>query len=184
MADGKECMNAEALRRELVEMLPRLRRYAYALTGMRDDADDLLQATVERMLSKGVPESVELDRWTFRVCKNIWIDEIRARKVRSAIPIEDAAGLEQAYYDGESVVMSRMALVEIRNAMDRLPDEQRAALSLVVLEGLSYAQAAAVLETPVGTIMSRIARARAALSHALGSGSRHIGGPVPAGARR
>jgi RNA polymerase sigma-70 factor (ECF subfamily) len=63
--------------------------------------------------------------------------------------------------------MSKLALAEISDAMDELPEEQRAALSLVVLEGLSYAQAAEVLETPIGTIMSRIARARAALSKAL-----------------
>ena len=74
--------------------------------------------------------------------------------------------MEQAF-DGENALMSKLALAEISDAMDELPEEQRAALSLVVLEGLSYAQAAEVLETPVGTIMSRIARARAALSRAL-----------------
>ena len=114
-------------------MLPRLRRYAYALTGARHDADDLLQATLERLLVKGVPEAVEVDKWAFRVCRNLWIDEIRARRVRSAVPLEESGAMEQTF-DGE---------------------------------GLSYAQAAEVLETPIGTIMSRIARARAALSKAL-----------------
>ncbi|MCG3170017.1 MAG: ECF RNA polymerase sigma factor EcfG [Pseudomonadales bacterium] len=175
-------MNADALRRELLALLPRLRRYAYALTGSRHDADDLLQSTVERMLSKGVAESVELDKWTFRVCRNIWIDEIRTRKVRAAVPLEESGAAEHAF-DGESAVMSTLALMEVRDAMDELPEEQRAALSLVVLEGLSYAQAAEVLETPIGTIMSRIARARAALASALQQESPRIGRGQTAGAR-
>ena len=83
-------MNADALRRELLALLPRLRRYAYALTGVRHDADDLLQATLERLLVKGVPEAVEVDKWSFRVCRNMWIDEIRARRVRSAVPLEES----------------------------------------------------------------------------------------------
>src|SRR5512139_1889653 len=102
-------MKAEALRRALLELLPRLRRYAYALSGTRHDADDLLQATVERVLTKGVPEAAELDRWAFRVCRNIWIDEIRARRVRSAVPLEDSGAPEQGY-DGERVVMGKLAL--------------------------------------------------------------------------
>lgn len=174
-------MNADALRRRLLELLPRLRRYAYALTGARHDADDLLQATLERLLTKGVPEAVEVDRWAFRVCRNMWIDEIRARRVRSAIPLEESAAREQTF-DGENVLMNKLALTEISDAMDRLPEEQRAALSLVVLEGLSYAQAAEVLETPVGTIMSRIARARAALTKALRAESPPIRAGLVSGA--
>jgi RNA polymerase sigma-70 factor (ECF subfamily) len=174
-------MNADALRRELLALLPRLRRYAYALTGVRHDADDLLQATLERLLTKGVPEAVELDKWSFRVCRNMWIDEIRARRVRSSVPLEESDVMEQAF-DGENALMSKLALAEISDAMDELPEEQRAALSLVVLEGLSYAQAAEVLETPVGTIMSRIARARAALSRALRTESPVTGAGLVSGA--
>ena len=174
-------MNADALRRKLLELLPRLRRYAHALTGVRHDADDLLQATLERLLTKGVPEAVEVDRWAFRVCRNMWIDEIRARRVRSAIPLEESGAREQTF-DGENVLMNKLALTEISDAMDRLPEEQRAALSLVVLEGLSYAQAAEVLETPVGTIMSRIARARAGLSKALRAESPPIRAGLVSGA--
>jgi len=174
-------MNPEALRRALLDLLPRLRRYAYALTGSSHDADDLLQSTIERVLSKGVAESVEVDKWTFRVCRNIWIDEIRMRKVRAAVPLEDSGALEQSF-DGERAVIGKLALMEVRDAMSELPDEQRAALSLVVLEGLSYAQAAEVLETPIGTIMSRIARARAALSGALKPEPPRIGSGLPAGA--
>ena len=89
--------------------------------------------------------------------------------------------MEQTF-DGENALMSKLALAEISDAMDELPEEQRAALSLVVLEGLSYAQAAEVLETPIGTIMSRIARARAALSKALRAESPPIGAGLATGA--
>lgn len=174
-------MNADALRRELLGLLPRLRRYAYALTGARHDADDLLQSTLERLLVKGVPEAVEVDKWAFRVCRNLWIDEIRARRVRSAVPLEESGAMEQTF-DGENALMSKLALAEIGDAMDELPEEQRAALSLVVLEGLSYAQAADVLETPIGTIMSRIARARAALSKALRAEPPPLGAGLVTGA--
>lgn len=174
-------MNADALRRDLAALVPRLRRYAHALTGARHDADDLLQGTLERLLARGVPQEVELDKWAFRVCRNLWIDEVRARKVRSALPFEESAAMEQTF-DGENVLMSRLALGEVGAAMDGLPEDQRAALSLVVLEGLSYAQAAAVLETPVGTIMSRIARARAALAKALGGDARASGAGLISGA--
>lgn len=175
-------MKPDALRLQLAELLPRLRRYAYALTGTPHDADDLLQSTIERVLSRGVAESVEVDKWTFRVCRNIWIDEIRARKVRSSVPLEESGALEQSF-DGESAMINKLTLIEFRDALRELPEEQRAALSLVVLEGLSYAQAAQVLETPIGTIMSRISRARAALSNGLRPESPRSRGSVTAGAR-
>jgi RNA polymerase sigma factor (sigma-70 family) len=159
-------MNAVELRRELIALLPRLRRYAYGLTGTPHDADDLLQSTVERVLAKGPPDAVDVDKWAFRICRNAWIDEIRARKVRSPVALEDMGELEDVI-DGERVVLGKLAVREIRTAMDALPDDQRAALTLVVLEGYSYAEAASILETPIGTIMSRIARARVALGNAL-----------------
>lgn len=159
-------MEADALRQEILELLPRLRRYAYALTGARADADDLLQATVERLLSRGAPADADVRKWSFRICKNIWIDEIRARTVRSTAALSGKVGGEQEV-DGERLVMDRMEVAEVNAAMASLPDEQRAAISLVALEGLSYAEAAEVLGTPIGTIMSRIARARKALSEKL-----------------
>lgn len=159
-------MNADALRQEIVELLPRLRRYAYALTGARADADDLLQTTVERLLVKGVPDDAQLDKWAFRVCRNIWIDEIRARNVRvTAAASGKISGEERV--DGEQAVMDKMAFAEVNEAMSALPDEQRAALSLVALEGFTYAEAADALGAPIGTIMSRIARARKALADVL-----------------
>ncbi len=161
-------MKTDALRQGIVELLPRLRRYAYALTGARADADDLLQATVERVLKKGAPDDVNLGKWAFRVCKNIWIDEIRSRKVRGAAVESGKIGGEEKV-DGERMMMDKIAFNEVNKAMGALPDEQRAALSLVALEGFSYAEAAQALDAPIGTIMSRIARARKALIKTLGA---------------
>jgi RNA polymerase sigma-70 factor (ECF subfamily) len=159
-------MNADVLRRELIELLPRLRRFAHALTGARHDADDLVQATVERLLGKGVPADAALDKWAFRVCRNAWVDEIRSRRTRSAVSLDDAPEVEEAV-DGERVVIGKMTLAEVARALDALPEEQRAALALVVLEGCSYAETAEALDIPIGTVMSRIARARAALAVAM-----------------
>lgn len=158
--------SADVLKKEIVAALPGLRRFAYALAGSRADADDLLQATVVRLLERGAPDGADLEKWAFRVCKNIWIDDRRARSVR----IQAAASGKldgEAAHDGERAAIGKLALGEAERALAALPSEQRAALALVAVEGLSYAEAAAALEVPVGTIMSRIARARAALSDAL-----------------
>ena len=177
-------MNADALRQEIVEILPQLRRFAYSLTGAPHDADDLLQATVERLLDRGAPTDVDLLKWSFRICKNIWIDEIRARKVRTTAAVSGKVGGE-GKVDGERIVMDRITLTQVNNAMDGLPDEQRAALSLVAIEGFSYAEAADILDTPIGTIMSRIARARRALSNNINvEGMELKSGRIPSGARQ
>lgn len=176
-------MKSDVLRQGIVELLPRLRRYAYALTGARADADDLLQTTVERLLEKGVPDDADLHRWAFRVCKNIWIDEIRARNVRVQAAVSGKIGGNELV-DGEKTVMDKMAFSEVNEAMSKLPDEQRAALSLVALEGFSYAEAADALDAPIGTIMSRIARARKALAQSLSSETMALAETsAPAGAK-
>lgn len=147
----------------LLEVLPRVRRFACSLTGNRDDGDDLLQSTVERVLDRGVPDGVDLTPWMFRVCRNLWIDEIRSRTVRrdAASRPELSAG---SVVSGEDVALGEVTLREVDEAMLELPEEQRAVLALVAIEGLSYREAAEVLDTPIGTVMSRLARARAALA--------------------
>ncbi|OGT59334.1 MAG: RNA polymerase subunit sigma-70 [Gammaproteobacteria bacterium RIFCSPHIGHO2_12_FULL_63_22] len=151
------------MRDELTLALPDIRRFAYALTGARADADDLLQATVERILEKGAPADADMRKWSYRVAKNIWIDEIRSRRVRTRAVSEGKVEINDRL-DGERVVLGAISLAEVNRAMERLPDDQRAALSLVAVEGLSYADAAQALDVPIGTVMSRIARARAALA--------------------
>lgn len=155
------------MREAMLQALPGLRRFARSLTGSLHDADDLLQATVERVLTRPLPREVHIDRWMFRVCKNLWIDELRARDVRrtAARRMEHAA---EPAVSGEDVAVGELTLREVDRAMAALPEEQRAVLALVAVEGMAYKEAAAVLEVPVGTVMSRLARARAALAAQLG----------------
>lgn len=143
-------------------MLPRLRRFALSLTWNPADADDLLQSTVERLLARGLPSDAELMPWSIRVCRNIWIDEIRASKVRRRAGEELAHGQDDVV-SGESDTLNELTLREVQGALSELPEEQRAVLELVAVEGHSYREAAEMLETPIGTVMSRLARGRAAL---------------------
>ena len=151
------------LHRELVGLAPQVRRYAYALTRNPADADDLLQATLERVLTRTIPEDAELAKWTYTVCRNVWIDEIRSRKVRREAVPELSSAPEQTV-STEDQVASRMALQRARDGIDKLPEEQREVLALVAIAGMAYRDAAEALSIPIGTVMSRLARARAALA--------------------
>ena len=153
---------------ELISILPRLRRFAVSLTGDRTDGDDLLQKLVERLLERGVPDDVNLLKWSFRLCRNIWVDEIRSRKVRSHVAVDDFAHQLRGE-DGEASAMARLTLSDVNTALEALPDDQRIALILVAVEGFSYAETAETLDVPIGTIMSRVARARKALAVQFGN---------------
>lgn len=154
--------NLKNMHTELVEVLPNIRRFALSLTGNMADADDLLQSTVERLLTKGWPESAELVAWCLKVCRNLWIDEVRSRKVRHDAS-DDPAVIGEQVLEGEQQVHGEMALQEVQSALWELPEAQREVLELVAVEGYSYKEAAAVLEVPIGTVMSRLTRARTAL---------------------
>jgi len=145
-------------------MVQPLRRFCHALTGNVADADDLLQDTIVRLLDKGLPENANLRKWAFRVCKNIWFDELRARKVRRDWAREQISG-PTAFEDGERAMQSNITLAETQSAMKDLPREQRLILSLVAVEGMSYRDAAETADVPLGTVMSRLSRARAFLSN-------------------
>src|SRR5438105_7656903 len=159
---------------QLVAVLPRLRRFARGLTGSATEADDLVQAACERALTREhqFQEGTRFDSWMFRIVQTIWIDQLRAREVRK----EDGDVAEERLGSDASArgIEARLALAEVRRAVQRLPTDQRVTLMLVTVEGLSYKEAAAVAGVPVGTIMSRLARARIALQHQLetGGGSR------------
>jgi RNA polymerase sigma-70 factor (ECF subfamily) len=148
---------------QLIAVLPRLRRFARGLTGTAVEADDLVQAACERALARSqqFQEGTRFDSWMFRIVQTIWIDQIRARDVRK----EDGELAEDRLGSDLPVrrIEARLALIEVRQAMEYLAPEQRTALMLVTVEGLSYKEAAAVAGVPVGTIMSRLARARTAL---------------------
>jgi RNA polymerase sigma-70 factor, ECF subfamily len=155
---------------QLIAVLPRLRRFARGLTGSAVEADDLVQAACERALARmhQFQEGTRFDSWMFRIVQTIWIDQLRARDVRK----EDGEMEEERLGTDESVrrADARLALAEVRRAVSRLPVEQRTALLLVTVEGLSYKEAAEVAKVPVGTIMSRLARARVALQGQLEAG--------------
>ena len=156
---------------QLIAMLPRLRRFAAGLTRSASEADDLVQAACERALAREhqFQEGTRFDSWMFRIVQTIWIDQIRARETRK----EDGDIAEERLGSDEPVrrVEARLALSEVRQAVSLLPPDQRVTLMLVTVEGLSYKQAADVTGVPVGTIMSRLARARVALQHLLEAGA-------------
>jgi RNA polymerase sigma-70 factor (ECF subfamily) len=155
---------------QLIAVLPRLRRFAAGLTRSASEADDLVQAACERALTREhqFQEGTRFDSWMFRIVQTIWIDQIRARDIRK----EDSDVAERLGSD-EPVrrVEARLALSEVRRAVALLPPDQRVTLMLVTVEGLSYKEAADVTGVPVGTIMSRLARARVALQQLLQAGT-------------
>jgi RNA polymerase sigma factor (sigma-70 family) len=136
-----------------------LRGFCFSLTGNHADADDLLQITVERVLEKGMPEDAHAAKWAYRVCKNAWIDEIRSRDVRQKYPQLVGESLDVAH-SAEHLAGGEQEFGVVAKALDGLPDDQRLALTLVAIDGRTYAEAAEILEVPIGTIMSRVARAR------------------------
>jgi RNA polymerase sigma factor (sigma-70 family) len=155
-----------ALNRELVAFAPRLRRYAYALTRSVADADDLLQASLERLLSRPMPEDAMLEKWAITVCRNVWFDELRLRRVRREAG-RHLAEASVVSISAEQTAIASMDLKRAQAAIDALPEDQRDVLALVAIGGMAYREAAEVLAVPVGTVMSRLARARAALAARL-----------------
>ena len=149
----------EAFEREIVDLLPRLRRLARVLTREPSAADDLVQIAVERALTrKGQWQpGTSLANWVMRIMKNAWIDETRSRGRWGKVLDAEDAGLDVA------APASQEDALAIEQAMAALPDEQRIAVALVLIDGLSYAEAADVLEIPPGTLNSRLVRGRTAL---------------------
>lgn len=168
----------DAIRREMVALLPRLRRFACGLTGSLADADDLVQSACERALSRleQWQPGTRLDSWMFRITQNLWIDRIRQSRGREiAVPAEALA--ERSVGDAVREQEARLTMAAVRREIAKLPEDQRAVLMLVTVEGISYKEASEILEIPIGTVMSRLARARLALARAI------EGGPANAGRR-
>lgn len=152
----------EDLRVQIVAFLPRLRRFCRGLAGGDSDrGDDLLQAAVERALSRldQWQPGTSLENWMFRLTTNLHIDQYRALKVRG-IPV-DIEEMHELTGDDELERMEfRSELEAVRAALAAMPPELRAVMTAVVLEGQSYREAAEMLEMPIGTVMSRLSRAR------------------------
>ena len=161
----------ETIRREMLALLPRLRRFAYGLTGSIDEGDDLVQATCERAISRidTWEPGTRLDSWMYRIARNVFLNEMRARKVRREhLKLVDPK--ETVVVDGVRAMESRLTFARVRDLVARLPEEQRTVLLLVCVEGLAYKEVAEVLDLPMGTVTSRLARARLALKEVLAVG--------------
>jgi RNA polymerase sigma-70 factor (ECF subfamily) len=144
---------------ELTALVPRLRRFGRLLTTHPQDADDLVQLALERAWVRQAQwdEGTRLDSWIFRIMQNAWIDELRARQRRARVlGSEDEAAMPEDCSPNDSAVDA----LAVRQAVARLSADHRAAVALVLVEGLSYKEAAQVLDIPMGTLTSRLARAR------------------------
>ncbi len=153
-------MTTEA-RDALIACIPRLRRYARALTGSRSDADDLVQDTVERGWSRLTlwRHGSDMRAWLFAIMHNIHVDRFR----RAEPPMDE--------FDDDvptGVVPAHgMELRDLESCLRRLPEDQREVLLLVALEEMRYEDVAAALCIPLGTVMSRLSRAREKLRHMM-----------------
>jgi RNA polymerase sigma-70 factor, ECF subfamily len=144
--------------------LPRLWRYALVLSRSRDAADDLVQATCVRAIERAEQfmPGTRLDRWLFAILRSIWLNEIRSRRIREGGGFVDAE--DALSFDGARAAETNIATAEVLSAIGRLPEAQRETVLMVYAEGYSYAEAAAALSVPIGTVMSRLAAARTALA--------------------
>lgn len=154
---------------DLIALLPNLRRFALSLCRRPDLADDLVQITAERAFAARdrFDPATRLDAWLFRILRNAWIDQTRRDRTRG-VSVDIADVPEAAVTDGPRETEAQLMLRQTRAAMDELPEEQREVMLLVCVEELSYREAAEVLGIPIGTVMSRLARARLALAEKVG----------------
>lgn len=141
----------------LLTWVPRLRRYARALVGNRDDADDLVQDTLERAWAKsGLWRGVtDMRAWLFGIMHNLHVDGIRRPKLQTVVHDDAIPDISVAASQGE-----RLAVLDLQAALEQLPVEQKEILLLVALEDMSYADVAQTLGIPIGTVMSRLSRGR------------------------
>src|SRR5437016_13118120 len=140
----------------LVELIPRLRRYARALVGDRASADDLVQDTLERAWAKLhlYRRGTDLRAWLFTVMHNVHVNNVRATRVTDTLE-DELPELAQRASQGDALLVR-----DLDRAIARLPTEQRAVLLLVTLEEMSYEEVARAVGIPIGTVMSRLSRAR------------------------
>jgi RNA polymerase sigma-70 factor (ECF subfamily) len=161
----------EALRQEIVSLLPRMRRFARSLARDPDRADDLVQAGCQRALERlnQVREGTRLDSWLYRIIYTRWIDKLRRGKTRSANLVM-LTGADLPAAAGAATGNDLTTALDIKSALAKLPAEHHAAIMLVSVEGYSYDEAASVLDIPVGTVASRVARARTMLGRLMARG--------------
>jgi RNA polymerase sigma-70 factor (ECF subfamily) len=156
---------------EIEALIPRLRRFARALTGSREAADDLTQDTLERAWVKRElwQAGTNLRAWLFAVMHSVFVNGVRRARATESLEAPAWAGAERA--DDGASAETAIAVRDLREALLVLPEEQRQVLLLVGLEQFSYAEAAEVLGVPIGTVMSRLARGRERMRQLLDEGA-------------
>ena len=154
---------------ELRALIPRLRRFGHSLTGSPDDGDDLVQEALEKALSREVQFQVgsRLDSWMYKIMQNAWIDQKRSAARRRQIIQPMSEDVVAVGEDGRDTFDSRINLRQVREAMMHLHPDERSVLALVSIEGQTYREAAETLGIPIGTVMSRLSRARVRLLQLL-----------------
>ncbi|RTL71281.1 MAG: sigma-70 family RNA polymerase sigma factor [Hyphomicrobiales bacterium] len=159
---------SQRIKADLIATMPSLRRYAFSLCGHREKADDLVQETMVKALSNlsSFQRDTDLRAWLFTILRNSFVSDIRKRKRE----VEDAGGKIAESVSIAPPQQARVELADMLEALDRLPPVQREAVLLVGAGGLSYDEAAEVANCAVGTIKSRVNRARAALNAQFGLG--------------
>ncbi|NUB45963.1 RNA polymerase sigma factor [Fertoebacter nigrum] len=159
----------DSFSKDLIALLPNLRRFALSLCRRPDLADDLVQITAERAFAARdrFDPATRLDAWLFRILRNAWIDHVRRVKTQgTTVDIADTP--DAAVVDGVRNVEALLMLRQTEAAMAELPEDQREVLVLVCVEDLSYREAAEVIGVPIGTVMSRLSRGRLALAGKMG----------------
>lgn len=161
-------IDTDQIRTALTDLRPRMQRFAFGLCGSSHDADDLVQAGYERALTRlhQWQRGTRLDSWMYRIIQSIHFNEVRFRRNRRT---ESSDRLEEfhASADTSAEALGQITLERVRDCVARLPDEHRSCLLLIAVEGLSYKEAASVLEIPLGTLTSRLSRARSALQQMM-----------------
>jgi RNA polymerase sigma-70 factor, ECF subfamily len=165
----KKVVMPDRFSEDLIALLPNLRRFALSLCRRGDVADDLVQITAERAFAARdrFDPATRMDAWLFRILRNAWIDHARRTTTQgTTVDIADApdAAITDGVRDIEAVLMLRKA----ETAILALPEDQREVMMLVCVDDLSYREAAEVIGVPIGTVMSRLSRARLAVSEKLG----------------
>ena len=154
---------------QLAALLPRLRRFAHALSRNSADADDLTQAAIERALRSRDQwqPGTRLDSWSYRIMRNLWIDmgRVQSRRTARELPEEEGPSVGE---DPRDAMAAAVDLKRIMQAMARLPDEQREVVALILVEGFGYREVSEMLGLPIGTVSSRLVRGRTALLAMVG----------------
>jgi RNA polymerase sigma-70 factor (ECF subfamily) len=154
---------------QLIALLPRMRRFARVLSRSDHSADDLVQSACERALrfADRFEPGTRFDAWMFKILRNLWIDTVRRAQKDALHGSVDCVDMAAAS-GGAADLEAKLTLAAVRTAIEALPDDQREIVFLVCVEDLSYRAVAEMLDIPIGTVMSRLARARLRLKNAAG----------------